>query len=640
MSNVKKYQLEIEPAILELLGPSLYTNIYYVLSELIANAYDADASNVYIINNPDKIVVEDDGSGMSYDDGVQKYLKVAQTSRTNEANSITPIYKRRRMGRKGVGKLAALSVSENVRVMTVANGDKSGFVLSRNVKPDRLLQPITEKDIKFEKISSDGTSIVMDNPQLPLHVTPEVQKRNILRLFPLLSNDFKIHIINDSNELVIDSFDHEIIPQLATLRIIGSDFADLKNDFTNDYPGSPKPIFDECTEPIVISEYTDPSTKESKKILMRNNSGEDVEIEIQICGWIGNYRSTKEHKAEASEFSDNFISILANDKLGTFNILPEVGKNRLTEVYVVGQLHIDIFERTDLPDMALSNRQGYKSGDIRYQIVKNYIRDNLLPEVLEMRVNWADQKNLIKKERKNNEQKQREEEFKRAVEEYKVNTASKIVDEFANPGKLGASQNEKAKSILNENLKSLGIKPTIDANKKKILISHKQNPDSDFASVVYDMLLFNNIPKKDVLYTSTPNNESRPPASQDLYEYLRDFFVESASDQLIHVIFITSDDFGKAWNPILEAGAAWVVRSTHSIFNIHNYNPLDPLNVHVTYQNTKRDFATNDLCMTDLEIDIFIRKIIDICNSCGYSPKSDADNKNKIKTLVKIVRSY
>ena len=42
----KTYRLEVDPRILELLGPNLYTNIYYVLAELIANAYDADAKNV------------------------------------------------------------------------------------------------------------------------------------------------------------------------------------------------------------------------------------------------------------------------------------------------------------------------------------------------------------------------------------------------------------------------------------------------------------------------------------------------------------------------------------------------------------------------------------------------------------------
>ena len=43
----------------------MYTNIYFVLAELIANAYDANASNIYIIEKDNAIVVEDDGAGMS-----------------------------------------------------------------------------------------------------------------------------------------------------------------------------------------------------------------------------------------------------------------------------------------------------------------------------------------------------------------------------------------------------------------------------------------------------------------------------------------------------------------------------------------------------------------------------------------------
>ena len=49
------YELDIDVRILELLGPNLYTNIYYVLAELIANAYDADAHNVYIISPREKL---------------------------------------------------------------------------------------------------------------------------------------------------------------------------------------------------------------------------------------------------------------------------------------------------------------------------------------------------------------------------------------------------------------------------------------------------------------------------------------------------------------------------------------------------------------------------------------------------------
>ena len=40
---MKQYRLNVDPRILELLGPNLYTNIYYVLAELIANGTASDA---------------------------------------------------------------------------------------------------------------------------------------------------------------------------------------------------------------------------------------------------------------------------------------------------------------------------------------------------------------------------------------------------------------------------------------------------------------------------------------------------------------------------------------------------------------------------------------------------------------------
>ena len=163
---MKKYRLNVDPRILELLGPSLYTNIYYVLAELIANAYDADAKNVYIISNKDDIRVEDDGHGMSYESGdIAKYLNVAGVSRMTEEESLTRSGTRRKMGRKGVGKLAALSVSENVDVLTIASGEKSGFVLTRHPENGHDLKAIPDDQIAFERIADHGSAIIMRNPQ-------------------------------------------------------------------------------------------------------------------------------------------------------------------------------------------------------------------------------------------------------------------------------------------------------------------------------------------------------------------------------------------------------------------------------------------------------------------------------------------
>lgn len=205
----KEYKINIDPRILELLGPSLYTNIYYVLAELIANAYDADAHNVYIISNKNDITVEDDGKGMSYIDGdVQKYLNVASISRNTEEESETAL-KRKKIGRKGVGKLAALSVSENVLIKTVSNMEKSGFILSRSIGSDNRLVPLSDDEISFEKVDGNGTAIVMQKPQYTLHSSLKAIKRNLLKIFPLVDEDFVIHIIRGTETETICSFDKE-----------------------------------------------------------------------------------------------------------------------------------------------------------------------------------------------------------------------------------------------------------------------------------------------------------------------------------------------------------------------------------------------------------------------------------------------
>ena len=171
---------------------------------------------------------------MSYSKGeVAKYLKVAAISRNNEEDSKTAL-NRLKMGRKGVGKLAALSVSEEVQVMTISDGEKSGFVLSRHPQ-SKNLQGIPYDKIYFKKIENNGTAIVMLNPQYKLHKTQTAIKRNLLKIFPAISKDFKIHIIIGSKEDVIDSVDKEIGRELCACILLGNKSSNIKNSFHNEY---------------------------------------------------------------------------------------------------------------------------------------------------------------------------------------------------------------------------------------------------------------------------------------------------------------------------------------------------------------------------------------------------------------------
>jgi HSP90 family molecular chaperone len=66
----KKFYFEISLSVLNHLGRNLYRSFATVLGEAISNAWDADATNVYINVDKDKNImyIRDDGHGMTEED--------------------------------------------------------------------------------------------------------------------------------------------------------------------------------------------------------------------------------------------------------------------------------------------------------------------------------------------------------------------------------------------------------------------------------------------------------------------------------------------------------------------------------------------------------------------------------------------
>ncbi|MBY0539009.1 ATP-binding protein [Patescibacteria group bacterium] len=626
-SEDRIYPISIEPGILELLGPSLYTNIYYVLAELIANAYDANAKNIYIIKRSNEIIVEDDGFGMSYDDGdTDHYLRVAEETRTSSGDVYVKgsSKTRRRLGRKGIGKLAALAVSKEVLVKTIKNEQRSGFILPRKVPSSKRLIPINQEDIKFDKISTHGTSIVMRDPEYDFPSDPQVIKANVVKIFPLISKDFQIHIETPSNDAVtIKSFDTEIVKQLGGLMTFGHKYKSLSKYFDPELPQKKYRVLKD------LLKQADPI---SIPLSLKTINLETRDYDLKIEGWLGIYKTTKDRKKHKGDFPDNFISLLSNGKMGEYNILPIAGKNKLQEVYVVGQLHIDLFEETELPDMALSNRQGYKSDDPRYIKATEIIRDKLLPELIELRNKWVGFKNEQKDKEKLERQKRQEQKLRETVDNFSNLTATKIVREVLKNENL--SKEEMTLRVvrkLDESRKILKLKNTVDSNKKKVLISHS-GLDKPLADLIFQMLVFNNIPEDVILYTSG-SRESRLPIDESLFDYLRSFFIDSISNEKILVLYVTSERMAKEWNPVAEVGAGWVAQSIHLIFNVKGHRPEAPLDVAKLWQSTYLD-TSGDIRMDPLEFDKFVERMIFVSEKLGYRPQSESANKTKLNSLV------
>lgn len=226
-----------------------------------------------------------------------------------------------------------------------------------------------------------------------------------------------------------------MIRELSTLITLGDNFTYLNGYFVTPFEGKRADLLNK--HPFI-----------SKPITMEDKTGHEHSYNVEIKGWIGTYVSTRGRKANMTDFPDNFLSLYANNKMGEFNILPFVGQNKLSEVYIVGQLHVDIFELTELSDMALSNRQGYKSDDSRYQVVLDYVRNKLLPGVLKMRDIFVELGKKKKKEKKLEKQKQNEDYFRKLVDSFRKNTSKNAATEISKTLGIDEKDAEKVESIL------------------------------------------------------------------------------------------------------------------------------------------------------------------------------------------------
>lgn len=97
------YKINIDKKVLRLLGAQLYGDTPSIISELVQNAYDADATAVWITINtssPSTIVVQDNGIGMTPDEINSRFLNIGQDRRFEYPISPNG---RKVLDRKGMG---------------------------------------------------------------------------------------------------------------------------------------------------------------------------------------------------------------------------------------------------------------------------------------------------------------------------------------------------------------------------------------------------------------------------------------------------------------------------------------------------------------------------------------------------------
>ncbi|MGI2145105.1 TIGR02391 family protein [Shewanella frigidimarina] len=128
-------EMRFDPRTIQHLGVKMYSTLPPALSEIISNAYDADASNVKIElfeNNgqPKSISIIDDGEGMSLSDIINKFLVIGRNRREDIGDVFSPRFNRLSTGKKGLGKLALFGLANKITVRTIKDKKLNVFELS------------------------------------------------------------------------------------------------------------------------------------------------------------------------------------------------------------------------------------------------------------------------------------------------------------------------------------------------------------------------------------------------------------------------------------------------------------------------------------------------------------------------------
>jgi signal transduction histidine kinase len=119
--NTNSISFSVDANIINRLGRELIGRAETGVSELIKNTYDADATFVEVnfINSNvtgGALVIDDNGHGMTKEDIIKGFMTLSSTIKVHEP--ISPKYKRRRAGRKGIGRFATQFLGEKLTIVT------------------------------------------------------------------------------------------------------------------------------------------------------------------------------------------------------------------------------------------------------------------------------------------------------------------------------------------------------------------------------------------------------------------------------------------------------------------------------------------------------------------------------------------
>lgn len=170
-SDPNTVRFTVDAGHIQRLGAELVGKQDTALSELIKNAFDADATSVTLtFRSQDRaggsLTISDNGSGMSDDVIRSSWMRISTASKVDQP--LSPLYRRVRAGRKGIGRFSVQRLGTRLRLETRPRGAQVGFRVFFNwdeeFRPGRDLNDVFSRIERFDKETGDmGTILEIDD---------------------------------------------------------------------------------------------------------------------------------------------------------------------------------------------------------------------------------------------------------------------------------------------------------------------------------------------------------------------------------------------------------------------------------------------------------------------------------------------
>lgn len=347
--------------VLNHLGINLYSNVPAVLSEVVANSWDADAETVDIQIEEGKITITDDGDGMTHAEINKKYLMVGYERRKKHQDERTP-KGRDVMGRKGIGKLSLFSIANIVRVETVKGKEMNGFVMSVKAIEDHISRkeqiPYEPDSLPNDKLTlcKQGTRVILTGLKKKVtQISAAALQKRLARRFSIIgTDDFDVKINGESVTVMDRDYFHKI--QYLW------------------HFGNKSEKYVEFCKRRSTHKLENEEPRDSKIEVIDEDDSESCVYSVK--GWIGTVVEPKELKDEDAD-NLNKIVIMVRGKLAQEDILEDFPESSIYTKYLIGEIHADFLDLDGKKDIATSNRQEIIKDDHRYIALREWVEGEL-----------------------------------------------------------------------------------------------------------------------------------------------------------------------------------------------------------------------------------------------------------------------